>query len=179
MSEKTFAVPEQRGLEKRPANSRKLLARKAREKAVVPTEMSLESCFPPGAPLAVPSNATEPEASDARTAPLAPAATAAPVTSSRHSKACPQLRPGEITPNPGTVVAAIVRLVVQRGEVSRAQLIDLMSEVSFDHPKARAAEKGWSQGYVAGAIRGGFLAVAAEPSTPVAAPGAGEECQPW
>lgn len=178
MSEKISAVVQQRGLERRAGSSRKLLARKARERAQATSNASLESCFPPAAPLVVPPNATGPKVGDARSAPPAPDETPLPATLCRHHTTGARLRPGEITPNASTVVAAIVRLVVQQGEVGRAELIDLMSEASFDHSKARAAEKGWSQGYVAGAIRGGFLTVAVEPSTPIAVSVVAEESQP-
>lgn len=160
MSEKTSAIPEQRGLEKRAGNSRKLLSRKARERAPVASEVSLESCFPQASPCAAQDVTTEPMTGVIE---LSPAASAPSVTSAKSGKAKLKLRPGDIAPNPGTIVAAIVRLVVERGELSRPELVELMSDATLAHPKARPAEKGWSQGYVAGAIRGGFLAVTSEP----------------
>ncbi len=109
-----------------------------------------------------------------------PSATAAVPTvgSPRSPKANLKLRPGDAVPNPGTVVAAIVRLVVERGELGRAELIALMTDASLAHPKARPAEKGWSQGYVAGAIRSGFLAMAGEPSMRETGHASAEEVQP-
>ena len=166
MSEKTSPNPGLRGLEKRAGNSRKLLSRKAQERAPITSEPSLESCFPSASPSTMLPNDRKPQASG--TEPTGPAAVPA-VASPRSPKGKPKLRPGDIAPNPGTIVAAIVRLVVERGELSRPELIALMSDASLAHPKARPAEKGWSQGYVAGAIRSGFLAVAAEASP--AAPG--------
>ena len=75
-------------------------------------------------------------------------------------------------------MAAIVRLVVERGELTRPELVALMSDATLAHPKARPAEKGWSQGYVAGAIRGGFLAVTCEPSIVDAGQASAAEVQP-
>jgi len=71
-----------------------------------------------------------------------------------------QLQPGGIKPNPNTVVAVIVGLVAERGVISRRELVAAMVPVTFPHPKARPADPSWCQGYVAGAIRSGFLAVA-------------------
>jgi hypothetical protein len=45
-------------------------------------------------------------------------------------------------------------------EVSRAELIDAMASATFPHPSAQPQDKGWCQGYFAGAIRSGFFAVA-------------------
>jgi hypothetical protein len=74
------------------------------------------------------------------------------------------LEPGAIKPNPDTVVATIVALVTERGELRRGDLLATMADASFPHPRARPKDTGWCQGYIAGAIRNGFLAVAAEPS---------------
>ena len=74
------------------------------------------------------------------------------------------LRPGEITPNAGTVVSTIVGLVAAAGTVGRGDLLDAMAKTAFPHPKARPADRAWCQGYVAGALRDGFLAVAGEGS---------------
>ncbi|MBY8823856.1 hypothetical protein [Sphingomonas colocasiae] len=73
------------------------------------------------------------------------------------------VRVGDIAPNPGTVVAAIVALVAERGTVARGELIGLMGATTFSNAKARPSDKSWCQGYVAGAIRSGFLAEASEP----------------
>ena len=72
---------------------------------------------------------------------------------------------GTIKPNPDTVVATIVGIVTERDQIARDELIGLMGQATFPHPKAQPTDKGWCQGYVAGAIRNGFLAVAVEPST--------------
>ena len=162
MSEKLSPNPEPRSLDKRAGNSRKLLSRKARERAPIASEASLESCFPPASEGSVLPNVSEPHASG--TEPSGPLAVLT-VTAPSSAKADLKLRPGDIAPNPGTIVAAIVRLVVERGELSLPELVALMSNATLTHPKARPAEKGWSQGYVAGAIRSGFLAVSGEPST--------------
>lgn len=70
------------------------------------------------------------------------------------------IRVGTIKPNPETIVAVIVGLVAEREMVAREELVDLMAAASYPHSKARPTDKGWCQGYVAGAIRNGFLAVA-------------------
>lgn len=75
------------------------------------------------------------------------------------------LKPGPIKPNPDTVASTILALVGEDGQLSRNELLSRMATASFPHPKARAQDEGWCQGYVAGCIRNGFLAVAAEPST--------------
>jgi len=67
--------------------------------------------------------------------------------------------------NPQTIVATIVGLVSSCEELSREELLDLMAATTFPHPKARPQDRGWCQGYVAGAIRSGFLSVVAERST--------------
>ena len=64
---------------------------------------------------------------------------------------------GSIKPNPSTVVAVIVGMVAERGSVARSELVGAMASVAFPHPKARPGDKSWCQGYVAGAIRNGFL----------------------
>ena len=74
------------------------------------------------------------------------------------------IRPGDIKPNPNTVVAVIVGIVVERGIVTRAELVAAMTEAAFPHAKAQPADKGWCQGYVAGAIRNGFLALDGGPA---------------
>lgn len=69
------------------------------------------------------------------------------------------LRAGDMAPNPGTVAAVIVALVVDRGVVSRDDLIAAMAAATFPHVRARPSDKGWCQGYVAGCVRDGFLAL--------------------
>ena len=66
---------------------------------------------------------------------------------------------GVIKPNPNTTVAVVVGLVAERGSIARAELVAAMASVAFPHPKAQPADPGWCQGYVAGAIRNGFLEV--------------------
>jgi hypothetical protein len=82
-----------------------------------------------------------------------------------------KLQPGKIAPNSGTVVAVIVGIVAEAGALTRAELLDKMATTAFTHQKAQPQDKGWCQGYVAGAIRSGFLAVAGEAS-PAPAEGA-------
>lgn len=168
MSEKLSAVAEGRVLASRPGSSRKLLLRKARGRTLPTSQASLEASFPPGpaTPIAAAPVAAEPTAIAPKFGTVPSGAAALPVTAvTDRGNSGSKLCPGEITPNAGTVVEAIVRLVVERGELSRAELIGLMSGANFAHPKARPAEKGWSQGYVAGAIRNGFLNVMGEHAT--------------
>lgn len=89
------------------------------------------------------------------------------------------IRAGEIKPNPNTVVAVIVGLVAERGSVGRSELIDLMASAAFPHGKARPADKGWCQGYVAGAIRSGFLALGdgRTPAVPAGEPSVSSACE--
>jgi hypothetical protein len=80
------------------------------------------------------------------------------------------LCPGSIVPNPGTVVATIVALVASRGTVTRAELLGAMAVAEFGSTKARPQDRSWSNGYVAGAVRDGFLEVVAEQDTAEALP---------
>ena len=218
--QQTASAPARGTLATRPGSSRKLLQRKAAERAVEadPEEAALEDSFPgeesraePGAdsagttmlieqadPAPVPEPAISPEpeqsavaTSEPESAPLdaaapapAPTPAAAPAWSdedesalqtmlarrkaagyqpSRGKDVSAQLiRPGGIKPNEGTVVAAIVGIVAGRGSVARGALLDLMAAAAFPHAKARPADRGWCQGYVAGALRDGFLALADE-----------------
>lgn len=70
------------------------------------------------------------------------------------------VRVGDIAPNPGTVVANVVALVAERGTITRGELLDVMAAAPFAQAKARPQDRAWSTGYVAGAIRDGFLAIA-------------------
>lgn len=82
-----------------------------------------------------------------------------------------QIKVSDIRPNAGTIAGTIVGLVEAKGTLSRAGLIKLMGETPFPQPKAKPQDQGWCQGYVAGAIRNGFLTVVDE--APV---GSGEAC---
>jgi hypothetical protein len=75
------------------------------------------------------------------------------------------IRAGKIKPNEGTVVSVVVKLVEERGTVTRADLVQLMGGTAFPHAKARPTDAGWCQGYIAGAIRSGYL-VADDGMTP-------------
>lgn len=70
------------------------------------------------------------------------------------------LTAGTIKPNPNTVAAVILNLVAGSGRMSRGELVVALATATFPHPKARPGDKGWCQGYIAGALRNGFLAVA-------------------
>jgi len=70
------------------------------------------------------------------------------------------LSASKIKPNPHTVAATIVGLLGEGESLTRAELLDLMASATFPHPKAQPKDKGWCQGYVAGLIRNGFLAMA-------------------
>jgi hypothetical protein len=77
------------------------------------------------------------------------------------------IRAGTIKPNADTIVAVIVSLVTERETLARGELVSLMALATFPHPKARPYEPGWCQGYIAGALRNGFLALASgSPSVP-------------
>lgn len=67
---------------------------------------------------------------------------------------------GTIKPNPDTVVAVIVGIVTARGGVNRADLVEAMAGVTFPHSKAQPKDRNWCQGYIAGALRNGFLTLA-------------------
>jgi hypothetical protein len=69
------------------------------------------------------------------------------------------IRAGTTKPNDGTVVATIVSLVEARGTVTRGELIQLMADTAFPYAKAKPDDAAWCQGYIAGAIRSGFLTV--------------------
>jgi len=71
------------------------------------------------------------------------------------------LRVGGITPNPGTVVATIVELFNTRNAMTRTELLDAIACASFSNANAKPADRSWANGYVAGALRDGFLTVAA------------------
>lgn len=64
---------------------------------------------------------------------------------------------GTITPNTKTVVAVIVAIVAEHGSIERAELLEAMATAIFPHAKAQPTNKSWCQGYVAGAVRNGFL----------------------
>jgi hypothetical protein len=78
-----------------------------------------------------------------------------------------QLTLGTNKPNPGTVFAIIAGIVQERGQLTRAALIDAMPSTAFPQAKARPEDKAWCQGYVAGALRGGFLAEVEASDAPV------------
>lgn len=164
MSEKNCAELGQRGLTRRPGASRKLLSLKARRRESPNRgEPPLESSFPIEDPAHQSQGIPSPRNSPRQ----------------RGASAQKRLRLGDIQPNPGTVFATVVGIVEEAGEVSRTELLDTMRDSSFPHPAAaRRADKGWCQGYVAGAIRNGFLAVVAEPPTEArdASASSAEEC---
>ncbi len=153
MSEEKSATAEQRALANRTGVSRKLLARKARAKTA--TQLS-----------GVPVESDFPTAGDATRQ-----KSVMPSTERRtigQASAQQRLQPGDLKPNPNTVVGTIVRIVADRGQVSRADLIDEMRESRFPHPSARPHDTRWCQGYVAGAIRQGFLAAVTDAATDAA-----------
>jgi len=72
-----------------------------------------------------------------------------------------RLRVGDITPNAGTVVAVIAAAVAEHGGiVMRGALLDVLADATFPDVKTTPS-RSWLQGYVAGAVRDGFLALAA------------------
>ena len=162
--------------------SRKLLQRKAAEKAVLtPATDVLEDNFPASATAVDTGQAPEAGSSSPLAATLAPAPATPPFWSTedeaslqtllaRRKAAGYQRRgkdvagqvilPGAIKPNEGTVAAVILGIVADAGTMSRGALVNAMATANFPHPKARPTDRGWCQGYVAGAIRSGFLAAA-------------------
>ena len=183
MTQKNMAEAHQLVRTGRSGISRKLLQRKAAEKALLtPATDVLEDSFPASA-TAVDGPAQAPQAgsSSPLAAILAPAPATLPLWSSEDEASLQTLlaerkaagyqrrgkdvagqviRPGAIKPNEGTVAAVIVGIVAHDGTMNRGALVDAMATANFPHPKARPTDKGWCQGYVAGAIRSGFLAVA-------------------
>ena len=162
--------------------SRKLLQRKAAEKAVLtPAIDALEDSFPEFAPVVKePAQAPQAGSSSPLAATLAPAPATPPFWSTEDEASLQTLlarrkaagyqrrgkdvagqviRPGAIKPNEGTVAAMIVGILAHVGTMNRGALIDAMATANFPHPKARPTDRGWCQGYVAGAIRSGVLAV--------------------
>ena len=163
--------------------SRKLLQRKAAEKAVLtPATDVLEDSFPASATAVdAPAQAPQAGSSSPLAAAVAPALATLPFWSTgdeatfqtllarrkaegyqRRGKdvAGQVILPGPIKPNEGTVAAVIVGIVAHDQTMNRGALVDAMATANFPHPKARPTDRGWCQGYVAGAIRSGFLVVA-------------------
>lgn len=190
MLDETTATEARETAAARPGISRKLLARKAREMVPLAAEAAIEESFPASADCAQgarPELAPDALASSSSLAAVAPTQPpAAPTLWSNEDETGFQalvtrrkaagyqrrgkdvsaqiLRPGTIKPNSDTVVATIVGIVAERGQLARAELVGLMGATKFPHPKAQPADKGWCQGYVAGAIRNGFLAVEPSPA---------------
>ena len=175
--------------------SRKLLQRKGAENGAMTSAADvLEDSFPASA-TAVNALAQVHQAgsSTAPAATLAPAPATPPLWSSEDEASLQTLlarrkaagyqrrgkdvagqviRPGAIKPNDGTVVAVIVGIVAKAGTMNRGALVDAMATANFPHPKARLTDRGWCQGYVAGAMRSGFLAVAEQFATLAGEPSA-------
>ena len=163
--------------------SRKLLQRKAAEKAMLtPVTDALEDSFPASA-TAVDAPAQPPQAGSSSPLPetQGPPPAEPPLWSSQQEAtfqtllarrkaagyqrrgkdvARQKLQQGGLKPNEGTVAAVIVGILAHAGTMNRGALVDAMATANFPHPKARPTDRGWCQGYVAGAIRSGFLAVA-------------------
>ena len=183
MTQEHIADAEQLNRTGRSGISRKLLQRKAAEKAVLtPATDALEDSFPASATAVdAPAQAPHGGSSSPPAAIQAPAPATPPSWSTEDEASFQTLlarrkaagyqrrgkdvagqviRPGAIKPNEGTVVAVIVGIVAHDETMNRGALVDAMATANFPHPKARRTDKGWCQGYVAGAIRSGFLAVA-------------------
>ena len=183
MTQEHIADAEQLIRKGRSGSSRKLLQRKGAEKgATTSAAEALEDCFAAHKQV-VDHPAPEPHggSSSPPAATLAPAP-ATPSLWSSEDEASHQtllarrkaagyqrrgkdvagqvIRPGAIRPNEGTVAAVIVGILAHAETMNRGALVDAMATANFPHPKAQPTDKGWCQGYVAGAIRSGFLAVA-------------------
>ena len=183
MTQEHIADAEQLIRTGRSGSSRKLLQRKGEENgAMTSAAEALEDSFPELAPV-VREPAQAPQAGSssppAATLALAPAtppfwstedeATFQTLLASRKAAGYQRrgkdvagqlIRPGPIKPNEGTVAAVIVGIVAHDGTMNRGALVDAMATANFPHPKARPTDRGWCQGYVAGAIRSGSLVVA-------------------
>ena len=72
------------------------------------------------------------------------------------------LKVGSFNPNPNTVTASIYAIVALNGTITRKALLAEMAETVFPHPKAQPKNAKWCQGWVAGAIRNGFLMLVAD-----------------
>lgn len=168
MTQENTAATERLTLTGRVGSSRKLLQRKGAEKAAsAPASDPLEESFPPPA-MHEQNHPQEPQSgsSSAPAAGPAPVPAALPAWSSEDEAALQaltarrkaagyqrrgrdvsgqRLQPGKIKPNPDTVVATIVGIVAERGELGRAELLDLLAGTSFPHPKAQPQDKGWCQ----------------------------------
>ena len=183
MTQENMAEAQQIMLTGRSGNSRKLLQRKAVERAMIaPLTDALEDSFPVPAPVAEqPAQVLQSGSSSPKGLTLTPALATPPLWSSEDEVSLQtllarrkaagyqrrgkdvvrqKLQPGALKPNEGSVSAVIVGIVAQAGTMTRGALIDAMATANFPHPKARPTDRGWCQGYVAGAIRSGFLTVA-------------------
>jgi hypothetical protein len=76
---------------------------------------------------------------------------------------------GSIKPNGNTVASAIVGLLPAKGTITRGELLARMAATDFTSKNARPEDKGWCQGYVAGAIRSGFVDTICETSVKIIA----------
>lgn len=189
MTATTGEIVDRLKLSSRPSASRKLLARKAAERQGIPAAEggALEDAFPPSAmpPVAAqraPGRPTAPVAAQSgQVVPVVPKwsdedESAFQGLSARRRAAGYQRRGrdvggqalsvGKITPNANTVSAMIVGLVAEQGTLTRSALLAAMAGAVFPHPKAKPQDRNWCQGYVAGALRDGFLT--AEPGSPEA-----------
>lgn len=176
MTATTGEIVDRLKLSSRPSASRKLLARKAAERPIGGADegQALEDAFPQSggllanavAPIAQPTSPTAPPPStwsdeDERAFQGMSARRKAAGYQRRGRDVGTQvLAVGKITPNANTVSALIVALVAERGSLNRAALLDAMAGAVFPHPKAKPQDRNWCQGYVAGALRDGFLMVA-------------------
>ena len=183
MTQEHIADAEQLIRTGRSGSSRKLLQRKGAENGAMTSAADvLEDSFPASATAVdAPAQAPQAGSSNAPAATQGPLPAGPPLWSSEDEASLQTLlarrkaagyqrrgkdvagqviRPGAIKPNEGTVAAVIVGIVARGGTMNRGALVDAMATADFPHPKARPTDRGWCQGYVAGAIRSGFLAVA-------------------
>lgn len=78
------------------------------------------------------------------------------------------LKVGSFSPNPNTVTASICGLIALKGTITRRELLADMAETIFPHPKAQPKDPKWCQGWVAGAIRNGFVVIVEDVQSPPA-----------
>lgn len=75
---------------------------------------------------------------------------------------------GDISPNPKTIIASIYAIVALNGEISRKELIREMTTTVFPGQSPKPYDKKWCQGWIAGAIRNGYLRIVTDGQSTVA-----------
>lgn len=132
----------------------------AAEPAVIPPSAVVEDQSAPAAPALPAAVSCWSEADERAYQAMAARRKAAGFQRRGRDVSAQRIRLGAIQPNPKTVVATIVAIVGEKGVVTRAELVDLMATATFASAKAKPTDRDWCVGYIAGAMRDGFLALA-------------------